>query len=107
MQRHSPFARLVATGCVFLVGTLLLPAGLAAEPAPKTSSMRDAVKVVAERHATSLTTSRSTLQASEPDLQSGSFFKTPAGVAVLVAFGVGVGYALYSASNDRIRSSGR
>lgn len=44
---------------------------------------------------------------SSRDLQSGSFFKSPAGIAVLVAFGVGVGYALYSSSNDRIRSSGR
>jgi hypothetical protein len=41
------------------------------------------------------------------ELQSGSFFRTPVGLAVLAAFGVGVGYALYSSSNDRIRSSGR
>jgi|SRR5688500_2498455 len=44
---------------------------------------------------------------SNQNLESGSFFKTPAGVAVLAAFGAGVAYALYSSSNDRIRSSGR
>ncbi len=41
------------------------------------------------------------------ELQSGSFFKRPVGIAVLAVFGVGVSYALYSSSNDRIRSSGR
>ncbi len=46
-------------------------------------------------------------QSPDPTLESGSFFRTPAGAAVLVAFGVGLGYALYSSSNDRIRSSGR
>jgi hypothetical protein len=46
-------------------------------------------------------------QSPDPSLESGSFFRTPAGAAVLVAFGVGLGYALYSSSNDRIRSSGR
>jgi hypothetical protein len=46
-------------------------------------------------------------QSTDPVLESGSFFRRPVGIAVLVAFGVGVGYALYSSSNDRIRSSGR
>jgi hypothetical protein len=46
-------------------------------------------------------------QSPDPKLQSGSFFRTPAGVAVLAAFGAGLGYALYSSTNDRIRSSGR
>jgi hypothetical protein len=43
----------------------------------------------------------------QTDLRAGSFFKTPAGIATLVIFGAGVGYALYSSSNDRIRSEGR
>jgi hypothetical protein len=41
------------------------------------------------------------------DLRSGSFFKTKAGVATLVIFAAGVGYAVYSSNNDRIRSTGR
>jgi len=43
----------------------------------------------------------------ESELASGSFFKKPVGIAVLAALGAGVGYALYSTSNDRIRSTGR
>lgn len=38
------------------------------------------------------------------DLGSTSFFKSPAGIITLVAVGVGVGYALYSTNNDRIKS---
>jgi len=45
--------------------------------------------------------------APDPKLESGSFFRSRAGVAVLAAFGAGLGYAIYSASNDRIRSTGR
>jgi len=48
-----------------------------------------------------------TSTAGKTDLESPSFFKKPAGIAVLVALGVGVGYALYSTSNDRIHSAGK
>ncbi len=35
-------------------------------------------------------------------LESKSFFRTPAGVAVLAVVGAGVGYTLYSIKHDRI-----
>jgi hypothetical protein len=38
------------------------------------------------------------------DLGSPSFFKTPAGIITLIAVGAGLGYALYSTSNDRVES---
>jgi len=38
------------------------------------------------------------------DLESKSFFKSPAGIIALVLVGVGTGVALYSTSNDRIKS---
>ncbi len=38
------------------------------------------------------------------DLGSSSFFKTKAGIITLVAVGAGLGYALYSTSNDRVKS---
>jgi len=38
------------------------------------------------------------------DLGSTSFFKKPAGIVALILVGVGTGYALYSTSNDRIKS---
>ncbi len=42
--------------------------------------------------------------ATDPRLQSPSFFKTPLGLAVIGVVGAGVGYAIYSASHDRIHS---
>lgn len=41
------------------------------------------------------------------DLGSKSFFKTPGGMIALVALAVGVGYAIYSTNNDRVKSPAR
>ena len=38
---------------------------------------------------------------------AGSFFHSPAGIACLAVLGAGTGYALYSASHDRIHSVAR
>ena len=38
-------------------------------------------------------------------LASGSFFKKPIGLVVLMIVGAGTGYAIYSASHDRIHST--
>jgi hypothetical protein len=35
---------------------------------------------------------------------SPSFFKKPAGIAVLITLAAGVGYALYSTQHDRLHS---
>jgi hypothetical protein len=91
------------------MGSLLWPNPAAADPPLKPASIRETARVVAERRAAELKVRQPQSQppAARTDLESGSFFKTPVGIAVLAAFGVGVGYALYSASNDRIRSEGR
>jgi len=39
--------------------------------------------------------------------ESPAFFKSGAGIAVLAVVAVGVGYALYSSSHDRIHSPGK
>lgn len=41
------------------------------------------------------------------DLGSSSFFKSPAGIITLVVAGGCLGYALYSTSNDRVKSPAR
>jgi hypothetical protein len=41
------------------------------------------------------------------ELGSPSFFKKPAGIAVLATLAAGVGYAIYSAKHDRIKSPGK
>lgn len=44
---------------------------------------------------------------SKTDLGSPSFFKKPAGIAVLATLAAGVGYALYSTQHDRVHSAGK
>jgi hypothetical protein len=39
--------------------------------------------------------------------QSGGFFRSPAGIACVAVLAAGTGYALYSASHDRIHSVAR
>ena len=43
-------------------------------------------------------------QASNPNPQSGGFFRSPAGIACLAVIGAGTAYAIYSANHDRIHS---
>ena len=112
--------RLARPGVIVCAAALtfnLVPAPVwAAEPGPavtldRPAPLRDAVRRVAAEQGHRLEP-KAARQAQAPssgetDLRSGSFFRRPVGIAVLAAFGVGVGYAVYSASNDRIRSSGR
>ena len=106
--------------CAVAVGSLSIPtrawADTPPQPSPPTSVHASVKRAAAEHHRLEQKTDRISQAASSQSqtpaegakvLQSGSFFKTPVGIAVLAAFGAGVGYALYSASNDRIRSSGR
>lgn len=107
MSKQSSRSRLTALGCVVLAGGLLLPSRAFADATPTRTPIMDA----ARRHATA-TKVREAAQgqptpAASTDLRSGSFFKSKAGMATLVIFAAGVGYALYSSSNDRILSSGR
>jgi hypothetical protein len=112
--------RLIALVCVFAVSAVVPGSVWAAdrENSTSTASLRSSVQRVAavESHRLEQTRQRlvqnantqpQTPPAEDPQLSSGSFFKKPLGIAVLAAFGVGVGYALYSSRNDRIRSTGR
>lgn len=112
MPARSLSTRMTALGCVVLAGSLLVPHA-SADPVPVAKpSIKDTGKALVVRHAATFTETRAAQPQSPPaagtaNLESGSFFKTGPGMAVLAAFGVGVGYALYSASNDRIKSPGR
>jgi hypothetical protein len=50
---------------------------------------------------------RRSAQGADTVRQSPTFFKTGPGIAVLAVIAAGVGYALYSTSNDRIKSPGK
>ena len=112
MSIHFNRSRLVALGCVVLAGGLLLPPRAFAEPLATPTPLLDAVRVAAAREAGTMRERRAAQTPAAPaapstDLRSAKFLKSKLGVATLVLFGAGVGYALYSASNDRIRSTGR
>ena len=110
MIRDSRGMRCAAIGGIALVAGALLPGTAAAEPTP-VPSLLQAGRAVVARQAASAPRAAATQQGqSTPDrsqLESKAFFKSKAGAAVLVLFGAGVGYAVYSSSNDRIRGSGR
>lgn len=109
MPTQSIRSRLTTWGCVALTsGMLFSPATAAADP-KRSTPLLDAARVAATREAAAMK-ERQPQQAPEnprTDLRTKSFFKTPAGIATLVIFGAGVGYALYSSREDRIRSEGR
>lgn len=107
MPRQSNCSRLIALGCVAL--TLgILPARAFAEPTRPTSLL-DSARAAVTREAGAMKERQAAQAPASPktDLRSGSFFRTKAGVATLVIVGAGIAYAVYSASNDRIKSPGR
>lgn len=108
MSTLNGSTRLTALGCAVLAGSLLLPPAAAAEPAAATPTITATARRLAAREAAAMK-ERQGAQTPAPstDLRSGSFFKTPAGVATLVIVTVGTVFAAYSASNDRIKSPGR
>lgn len=78
---------------------------VAAKPTLRTSIEKIAVseaKTLAESPTANAQQSQPTVDKGK--LESGSYFKSTAGIITLVAVGVGVGYALYSTSNDRVKS---
>ncbi len=103
-----------ALALALAVAIIPLP-GLAAETSQTSAApgLRASIKRIAA--STALTSSRSQLQPAvrhsenagqegREQLGSKSFFRTPAGMAVLAVVGAGAAYALYSTSHDRIHS---
>lgn len=110
MTRHSRGMRCTALGCIALVAGVLLPGSAAADPTPVPSILqagRRAVVLQAAEAPKAAAMQSGQSPADRSVLESKSFFKTKTGAAVLVFFGAGVGYAVYSSSNDRIRGAGR
>lgn len=109
MPTKSIVTRLTTWGCAALTSGLLSPALATANPRERPTPLADAARAAATREAAAMK-GRQPQQAPEnprTDLRTKSFFKTPAGVATLLIFVAGVGYALYSSREDRIRSEGR
>jgi hypothetical protein len=93
-----------------VVAAIPLPAlaGGPGQPAARPGIRASAANVVAS---TPLAHSASQATQATPDakaqLDSGSFFKTPAGLAIIAVVAAGAGYAIYSTRHDRINSPGK
>ena len=103
---------------VLLLVVMLLPLSAVAQertggaPATPSALLRSAATVTQAVVQSETRLSRSANAArvraqSTPGTASASFFKKPAGVAVIAIMVVGTGYALYSAKHDRITGINR
>ena len=94
-----------------VVALILWSAAAGDAVVPSKTPLRNALTEVRTRDVApprpTTTVARRSEQPSNPARQSPTFFKTPAGIAVLVVAGAGAGYALYSAQHDRIHSPGK
>lgn len=79
-------------------------AGEPPAPAPPTPSLNALVKQAAAITPLAPARAQTATGATKTDFGSPSFFKKPAGIAVLVTLAAGVGYAIYSTQHDRIHS---
>jgi len=109
----SPHRRTRAKRVLGAVVVALIPYSAAASDVttPPKEPLRTALAEVRTRNVATTrppaTVARRSEQASTPAKQSGAFFRTPAGIAVLAVVGAGAGYAIYSTQHDRIHSPGK
>jgi len=103
---RGAFLRTVALGVALAVVPLPVVAAEASPPATPVNLHASIVKAASTNRLASapVAAQQGQTAASDPKLQSGSFFKTPLGIAVIGVVGAGAAYAVYSASHDRIHS---
>jgi hypothetical protein len=97
--------------CRVLVAALIVAAtplptlaGEPPSPAPPRPSLDTLVKQAAAVTPLKPVRAQATTGVDKSEFGSSSFFKKPAGIAVLAALAAGVGYALYSTQHDRVTS---
>jgi hypothetical protein len=94
------------------VAATLIPLPVAAsdvQPAPKAKTIKASMQDMVARDVAAMRTPRAVRRAEQGDVskESPAFFKTKPGIIALAVLAGGVGYALYSASHDRIHSPGK
>jgi hypothetical protein len=117
--RFSPSRASFRRAAILALAVTLVPLPLAAaEKAAPAQAPAQPLRTSIAKHAARealVTSTRRTPQNAAPqnsarpraqsnNPQSTGFFRSPAGIACLAVIAVGTGYALYSASNDRIHS---
>jgi hypothetical protein len=100
----------VARAVLLAVTAALIPVpALSADstkPAPTVKTIRASMQDMVAREVAKSPAVRPAKRAQQdnPSTQSGNFFKSGPGIAALVVMAAGTGYAVYSASHDRIHS---
>lgn len=99
-----------AAGYVVIAALIPLPAAAsdtATTPSPPT--IKASMEKIVVRDVTAKPVRKDVARADQGSSAGSSpgFFKTKPGIIALAVMGVGVGYALYSAQNDRIHSPGK
>jgi hypothetical protein len=98
----------VATLALAVVVAPLPVAAAEAQPAAKpVKGLMASAEKAAAAAAVEAAAAPNMAQASGTDLGSSSFFKTKAGAIALVLVAAGLGYTIYSTSNDRVKSPGK
>ena len=97
-------SRVLAVALILAATPLPTLAGEPPAPAPPRLSLTVLVQQAAAATPIAPARAQAGSSAGKADLSSPSFFKKPAGVAVLAALAAGVGYALYSTQHDRVTS---
>jgi hypothetical protein len=102
--RRWRLGRLLALAVI--IALLPLPA-LADEGQAKTPGIRVSAAAIAKSAPLAASADAAAQTGGATPTDSPSFFKSPAGIITLALVGAGVGYALYSTKNDRIKSPAR
>jgi hypothetical protein len=109
VKQHSQMWRLAARVLVLAMVVTAVPltsmAGEPGKPAPAPAPLKASIDKAAAANSGALEQAKP--PADKSQLNSGSFFKKPVGVAVLAIVGAGFGYMAYSMTNDRIHSVAR
>jgi hypothetical protein len=114
-HRSVHVRRLAGTSVIVAFLSAVFVPAVAAQSPPSNSnafSSKSLEKAVANNSVAAKVTAASRRENEAPKTpkqagRSGSFFKTPEGVAVLIVMAAGTGYALRSLSKDRIRGAVR
>lgn len=110
--RPTQWRGAVARAVLLAVTAALIPVpaiGADTKPAPNVKTIRASMQEAVAREAAKSPAVRRAKRAEQdnPSGQSGNFFKTGPGIAALAVMAAGTGYAIYSASHDRIHSAGK
>jgi hypothetical protein len=97
-------SRVLVVALVLAATPLPTFAGEPPAPAPPRPSLNALVKQAASVTPIAPARAQTATGADKSEFGSPSFFKKPAGIAVLAALAAGVGYALYSTQHDRVSS---